>query len=228
MEKNKKTSMKILSIIGNVVFYVLIAVLLLFSISNISSKREDDIPAVFSRGFVNVLSSSMDGNETNYRVNSFKKDALVFVKILNDESKAQLQVGDVVVFWGQLSPTDPTVKAFVIHRIIEIDGNQITTQGDNPITNATITETHNINAIKAVATSKVEGIGGAIGYLQSPTGFLIFVVVPLILLVVFETVILIRFILQRNKVKLEVEYALEKERLKAELMEEIKKREKEE
>ncbi|NLN50348.1 MAG: hypothetical protein GX149_01820 [Acholeplasmataceae bacterium] len=223
--KNKKLAKRILKIIGNVVFYVFILVLLLFSISNIATKKEDDIPAVFNRGFVNVLTDSMNGEEKGYKVDSFKKDALVFVKLLNDQGRENLKVGDVVVFWHQLHPHEPAIKGFVIHRIIEINGNQIVTQGDNQTTNASITETNNIRSIKAIATGKVEGVGKPIKYLQTPSGFLIFVVGPLLIIVIFEIFILVRHILKRNKEKLELQLQLERDKLKEELLEEIKNKE---
>lgn len=229
MNKNMGVAKRILKITLNTLFYLLILLLLLFSISNIRTKREDDIPNVFGRGFVNVLSESMDGSEKDFKVNSFKKDALVFVKLLKEEDKQNLKVGDIVVFWGQLDPTNPKSKGFIIHRIIAIDFEKklVQTQGDNRVTNPRWEET-SFSGIKAIATSKVETIGGAMRFAQTSTGFALLILLPLALLIVYEIFVLVRFIIKNNKEKLEIEYELEKEKMKQELLKELKEEQKEE
>lgn len=229
MEKKQNQLLRVLKIVGNTIFYIFILILLLFSISNISAKKEDDIPSLFNRGFVNVLTSSMDGEIKDYKVNSFKKDALVFVKILNDEDKANLKKGDVVVFWGQLDPTDPSSKGLIIHRVVDVDKDlkRVQTQGDNKNTNENIYEETSFSGIKAIATSKYEKLGSPIRYMQTSSGFFIFVIIPLMLLVVFEVIVLIRFIIRHNKDKLELKYAEDRERLKEELLKELEDKKKE-
>ena len=200
MKENKKSNgRKIISVIGNVIFYTFILVLLLFSIVNLSAKKEDDVPTLFGRGFVTVLSDSMNGDKKD----SFKEGALVFGKDLNDEDKENFKVGDVVVFWGQLSVDDPNQKAHIIHRIIKIEGNNITTQGDSP-RNANTTETNDISRIKALATSHINGLGKPINYLRTSTGFAIFILLPLFVLLVVQVIVLVKNIVVRNRLKEEI------------------------
>lgn len=229
MDKKQRNILRVFKIIGNTIFYLFILVLLLFSITNLTTKREDDIPNLFEKGFVNVLSSSMDGelSSSDYKVGSFKKDALVFVKMLKtDEQKSELKVGDVVVFWGQLDPTDPKSKGFIIHRIIaiDLDAKKVQTQGDNRVTNP-IWEEVSFSGIKAVATRKIEKVGSPLRFMQTSTGFALLVILPLAVLVIFEVVILVRYILKHNKEKMRLELEEEREKLKQELLDELKNKE---
>ncbi|HBP25959.1 MAG TPA: hypothetical protein DD618_03305, partial [Acholeplasmatales bacterium] len=54
---------KIVKIVLNVLFYSFIAVLLLFSIANMRIKTNADIPNIFGRGFLAVISDSMEGDQ---------------------------------------------------------------------------------------------------------------------------------------------------------------------
>src|SRR5690554_6689330 len=117
----KKSKLKrSLSIIGNTLFYLLLLVLLLFSITNLSIQSEQDIPNRFGKGFVTVLSGSMDGDEPD----SFPKGALAFIDVLNEEAKNDIQIGEIIVFF------DNSTKLHIIHRVVDIQGDSIITQGD--------------------------------------------------------------------------------------------------
>ena len=64
----------------NVVFYILILLVLLFSISNIRAKNKNDqIPNIFGKGYLNVLSDSMTGDNKD----SFNTGDMIIVKIAN-------------------------------------------------------------------------------------------------------------------------------------------------
>lgn len=209
MEKSKqKLALRILKIGVNTVFYIVIALLLVFSLANIQVKRENDIANVFGRGFLSVQSQSMSGDSED----SFEMGDMVFVKMLDDSDRENLVVGDIVTYF------DLTLRAFNTHRIIEVfenDGEMyLITQGDNtpgpdqPIRAA---------EVKAMYLSKWSGFGDALDYLQSPTGFALFVILPVIIILVFEGILLVRNILALNKVKMEEKYALEKEKTTADL-----------
>ena len=73
----KELVIKILKIAGNVVFYAIICLLLLFSIMNIrGSKNAESYPNIFGRGMLSVLTPSMDGDQED----SFKVGDLIIVK----------------------------------------------------------------------------------------------------------------------------------------------------
>lgn len=208
MENEKKTTpRKVLTITLNSLFYVIIVVLLIFSLANIKVKKENDIANVFGVGFLSVQSNSMLGDQED----SFEKGDMIFVKMLDEASVQELEVGDIVTYY------DMSIRAFNTHRIVEInfDEEYIITQADyNPVAQNTSTEPDQpITFDQALATyqSKVSGLGNTLDYLQSPTGFALFIILPVVFILVFEGIVLGRNILALNRTKMEEKFAKEKE-----------------
>ena len=231
MDKPKNNIKTALKITGNVLFYGLIFLLLLFSISNLSIKREGDIANVMGRGFLPVLSDSMEGNNKD----SFDKGALVFVRILSENSKKNLEVDDIITFY------DASLNAINTHRIVFVADNYVITQGDKAAASAQYVpggdntgiqyEVVTYANIKAIRTGHINGLGGAISYLQTPVGFALFVILPVVLLLAYQGFVLTKTLLAVNKEKIEAKHATdkealleaEKERIRKELLEELKK-----
>lgn len=222
---------KALMISGNVLFYGLIFLLLLFSISNLSIKREGDIANIMGRGFLPVLSDSMEGSNRD----SFDEGALVFVRILSENDKKKLEKDDIITFF------DATLNAINTHRIVYVSENYVVTQGDKAAASAKYVhgadntgiqyEIVTYANIKAVRTGHINGLGGAINYLQTPVGFALFVILPVVLLLAYQGFVLTKTLLAVNKEKIEAKHAIdkesllesEKERIRKELLAELKK-----
>ncbi|WP_025725349.1 signal peptidase I [Acholeplasma granularum] len=226
MSTNQKV-FKYLGIVGNVLFYLLLLILLLFSISNLSIRSEKDLPNLFGKGFVSILSGSMEGEEKD----NFNKGSLVFIDVLSDKQKEDLKVGQIVVFY------DNVQRIHIIHRIKSITGNTVVTQGD---VNASLygsfdgtnynsdmqLEASNINDVIGLYTGHITGVGSFIQEVRTPNGLLLWVVLPLFILFSIEAVILIRYIIARNKQKLEAKHEAEKEALRLEIEKELLERNK--
>ena len=201
---NKIVFKKILRASLNVVFYTIIIALLAFSVSNISVKKDNDIANLFGTGFLSVQSDSMEGTDAH----SFSRGDLIFVSLLDDQGRANLQIGDVVTFY------DLSVRDFNTHRIvdfIEIDGETyLSTKGDNA-NQADLEPLHLSNAL-AVHRSSIAGIGTSIDYLQTSAGFALFIILPVVLFLVVEGILLVKHVFVMNKFKMEQYYAVEKEK----------------
>lgn len=219
---SKQKVFKYLGIVGNVFFYLLLLVLLLFSISNLSIQNERDLPNIFGKGFVSILSGSMDGENQD----NFPTGSLVFIDILNNDQKDSLEPGQIVVFF------DTNQKIHIIHRIKTIEGDLVITQGDVNANTYGHYNGENINAnmqleinhkdqIIGRYTGHFTGVGTFIQEVRSPNGFLLWIVLPLLLLFGFEVVVFVRFLLQRNKSKLEAKHEAEKEKLRLEIQKEM-------
>ena len=231
MEKSNNKILRSIKVIGNILFYLIIFGLLLFSVANLQIKTKDDIANVLGRGFLPVLSDSMEGNQSD----SFNKGDLLFVRLLTDNDISKLVVGDVITFY------DPTLEALNTHRIVELSLNYVVTQGDkaNAIAPYITGENNNgkdyqvvsYDSIKAIHTGTLSNVGSAITYLQTATGFALFVILPVVLLLAYQGFVLTKTLLAVNKEKIEAKHATdkealleaEKERIRKELLEEIKK-----
>jgi signal peptidase len=212
----KQTLIKVTKIVLNVMFYAFLSILILFSIANMKLEKNDDIANIFGNGFLTVLTDSMDGDQEN----SFTTSDLVFVKLLNNETRLELKEGDIITYFSMSIPGLPNgTQGFITHRIKEVftlDGEIfLITQGDKKVlvgTELVQVEDKPIHISEAIAVyqSKWVNAGETVRYLQTPQGFALFVILPVFIILVFEGVILIKNIMVINNQKLEQKYATDK------------------
>lgn len=233
----KEQVLKITKITLNVLFYVVIVFILLFAIANMKVKTTGDIPNIFGSGFLSVQSDSMDGNQED----SFKQGDLIFVNMLNDKERAELEVGDIVTFYGSFyNETTKQRDTFLnTHRIVEIsytdtDEMVLVTQGDKVAEMAgrkygeggenDDTNYESLFASEAIAVHKSTwgGAGNTLDFLRSPVGFGVFIVIPAVLILIVEAYFLIKNVLKMNKEKMEKEYQAKDEAMRKQIMEELK------
>jgi signal peptidase len=251
----KTTEMKtkvfrILNIVLNSLFYVVILLLLLFALANLKVKTTADIPSIFGRGFLTVLTPSMDGDKED----SFKEGDLIIVNLLNDNEKENLKIGDTITYYDsqiEYTTTDGIIHkgGLNTHRIVAIFDDFFITQGDKvvkdnperaydpnyPGNNADYYETVNKKDALAVHVSTWSGAGRSLQHLQTPAGFGVWIVIPTFIQLMIEAALLIRNVLKYNQNKtkdqLEKEKAVdlekEKEILRQQILEELKKEQEE-
>ncbi len=217
MEQVKDNSQvkRIIKIVLTVLYYVFIVLLLSFSIITIASKGERDIPNVFGRGYLAVRTDSMNGD----REDSFAAGDLIYVRILNDKTREELKVGDIVTFY------DYDLRFLNTHRIVEINetstGKSVVTQGDKA--GAPRDPARPIEDILAIHTSTKKGGGAFILFIQSKLGFGLLIVLPVFILFVVQGV---RFYLIIKGNKQAVDLEAEREKIRAELLQEMAEKEK--
>lgn len=210
VKKENKKTLKTVKIVLNVLFYSVVALLLIYSIIVITSRGANDIPNVFGNGFLAVETDSMVGDKPD----SFNPNDLIFVKILNDEQKNNLTEGDIITF------KDPAKGgALNTHRIVDIRSDGfIQTQGDNENQPDFFYLEH--SDIVAKYTGKIPAVGGFIIFLQSQLGFGLLILLPIFLVLVYQGYVLLNNVFLIKKDKLEKAHALEKEQAKLELEQE--------
>lgn len=117
----------------------------------------DKIPMPFGYGTAVVLSGSM---EDRLSVND-----LVIIKAADDYN-----INDIVLYQDG--------NSLVIHRIIDIDGDTVTTKGD---ANNAADEPINKNQIKGVLVYDIAGIGAVVNILKQPVSVFIILAAALLL-----------------------------------------------
>lgn len=224
MNKKQNISLKILKIASLSIFYIIIGILLLFSIATLSKKREDDIPNIFGIGFLAVdeRADSMVGSNKD----SFNPGDLVFVKVIKKNKRSEINLEKLYHENAVVSFYDYNIKAINTHRVIEYDKvtNTIRTQGDNKPE----PDSFYLNAsdIIGVYNGKIKGLGKTVHFMQTPLGFALTAVLPMLILLVYNGYVLIKNIYTAKEVKLKETLLQnqeeERERLKKELLEELK------
>ncbi len=181
-------------IIATILFYAVIFLMLIFTVANIDVRQNSDIANVFGSGFHSVESEVKQGVYTNTLVS---KDIAV-VKMLDESLVTELDVGDVVTYYDEAS------RQLVNHRIIDIisidDTLYFTTKGDDLIA---VDDQIEAKQVLAVYQSSIIGLGSILDYLQSPEGFIVLVVFPVLVMMIFESVHLYNNLLNYNKLKSE-------------------------
>lgn len=211
----------------NVVFYILILLVLLFSISNIRAKnKKDQIPNIFGKGYLNVLSDSMTGDNKD----SFNTGDMIIVKIANKKNISKLEVGNIVTFYDyRLASNKGAGSALDTHRIVYIDktnndsyvyytvGDKIAKQlnfdasklnADNYLTILNSLGSNNYQAfgsteIRGIYSGKWSGFGKTIQTINNH--FIAIIIVPVAILLVFEIGVLVLNIMRAREEKLKLE-----------------------
>lgn len=163
---------KIMKVIGNLLttFLFLIVVLTVFMI--VSSKLSGEEPNLFGYQMKTVLSGSMEPK--------IQTGSIIFIQQF--EKDEILTEGDVITF---LTEED----ILVTHRIIEINGNEFITKGDN----------NNGNDIKPVLSQNIIGkytgitipfIGYGMGFAKTKLGSALLLILPGLYLIGYSFIII--------------------------------------
>lgn len=227
----KELTKFILTIVGNVVFYAVIIMLFLFSIMNINAGNDGKgFPNLFGNGFLSVQSDSMNGESTEYEIDSFKTGDLVKVKVFKDKDCSNLEVGDVVTFY------DPKLEALNTHRVVYVhdDNSYVICQGDQVAMNDVLkfdvglsqeskyflesqghTQTVTPESIKGVVTGVSEGAGTTLDNIQK--NWLFIFVIPVLVFLLIEIFLVVKNIMDLKGAKQKAEMANDKDAMMAEL-----------
>lgn len=242
--EKKNTPLFILKVIGNVIFYLIIALLLLFSIMNINGgNKTQGFPNIFGKGFLSVQSNSMEGTNPD----SFVKGDLLFVDVFNPKDYDSLEVGMIVTFY------DDNIDNLNSHRIVYIarddDGKilSLAVQGDRSVG---LSGTYNpadpnrgsidmdllnrkdvvnlmADDIKGVVTGKWSGVGATLDFMRNYWLFIF--VLPVLCLMLFEIFMVVKNVMalqaekQRiaNKEQTAIDMEAQKEELRKQILAEM-------
>lgn len=234
-----------LKIAGNIIFYLIIIALLLFSIMNINAgSKNGGFPNIFGKGFLSVQSDSMTRSGTlpseydSYEIQGFAKGDLLYVKVLNNKNINELKKGDVVTFY------DSTIEALNTHRIVYITYNEdntvnsVSLQGDlsaslksvyDPTDETKLDLNYQLQSsgdiatfsgdglenLKGVVTGVNVGAGKVLDNIQK--NWLWYFVLPVLVFLLFEVFLVVRNIMDLKGAKQSAKLLSDKEAMMADL-----------
>ncbi len=191
---------KVLKIVLNVFIWIFVVFSVFMTILALAAQSNaDGIPAIGGKCFLTVASPSMSP--------TFEKGDLIFGEMLDTNGKLSLQKGDVITFYSDLDGNGST--ELNSHRIVDINYDasgevlSYVTKGDNEQTNM-VADKEPVQwqfVISKWNGKKVAGIGGFMSFLQTPKGFLIVIVLPLVLFFLYELYVFIKTLLGMKKQK---------------------------
>lgn len=192
MEKRKWK--KPISVAVNVVLSIFIFMILIFVVFAFSANRNEGIPKIFGKSYLTVLSDSMNVKNETYDFNGFKRGDIIVIERYTwvEASAKRFAVGDIITF----QDTDDDGNRFYnTHRIIEVNeaDKYYITQGDvaNSLgysTNPDDGHAERVYFLDVIGSyqSTIRGLGSLMLFFQTPAGFLIFIVIPLLGLFIIE------------------------------------------
>ena len=234
-----------LKIAGNIIFYLIIIALLLFSIMNINAgSKNGGFPNIFGKGFLSVQSDSMTRPGTlpseydSYEIQGFTKGDLLYVSVINNKNINDLKKGDVVTFY------DSTIEALNTHRIVYITYNEdntvnsVSLQGDlsaslksvyDPTDETKLDLNYQLQSsgdiatfsgdglenLKGVVTGVNVGAGKVLDNIQK--NWLWYFVLPVLVFLLFEVFLVVRNIMDLKGVKQSAKLLSDKEAMMADL-----------
>jgi len=176
--ENAKKGKKTWKLIGNIVFWVVLAIVVVYSAVALFSRQDENMTTFLGMSALTVESDSME--------NTFYKGDLIFIK--TDFNIADLSDDDVITFRAT-EVTDDGVRGYYnTHRIIDISDDRLFfyTKGDNAPADPDPVVPNDI--IGVWTGVHLRGMGSFINFLKSSTGFLLFIVLPCLAFLVYEVV----------------------------------------
>lgn len=199
-EQEQSKSKRILNTVINVVLIIAIVVAVVATYVSFVSTSGNGVPNIFGLRLFSIQTDSM-------------YDALMpgdLVVGTNVKDKGELRPGDIITYWTVIDGE----RVLNTHRIVEIyDGGGywiFQTKGDNN----TIEDPLTVHESEVVAQYKfrIPGIGKVFNYLQTSTGFLLVVVLPVFIFFIYHLVQFFRVLFEYQNVKNRIKYEQERGR----------------
>lgn len=191
---------KFLNGLVNVVLVLAIVLAAVSTYVSYVSTSGNGVPSVFGIRILSIQTESM--------YPTLNPGDLIFDKAVKDPS--ELQVGDIITYWTVINGE----RVLNTHRIYEIyDGGGYLifgTKGDNNTVADALT-VHE-SEIVGIYSTKISGVGKVFDYLQTSTGFLIVVVIPVFIFFLYYLVQFFRVLFEYQNVKNRIKYEQERGR----------------
>lgn len=211
----KSKGRRIANTIINIVLVIAIILAAVCTYTSYVSTSGNGVPSIFGLRVMSIQTESM--------YPTMKPGDLIFDTAVKDTS--ELKIGDIITYWTVIDGE----RVLNTHRITEIyDGGGyliFQTKGDNNTIEDSLT-VHESEIVGQYNSMKIAGLGKLFDYLQTSTGFLIVVVIPVAIFFLYHLIQFFRVLFEYQSVKNKLLY--EKERGKNEDLVEDEKRKLEE
>lgn len=199
-QQQESKGKRIANTIINVVLVVAIVLAALCTYVSYVSSSGNGTPSIFGISIFSIQTDSMYPN--------LVAGDLIIGRSVDPED---LRTNDVITFWTLIDGK----KVLNTHRIVGIyDGGGFLifeTKGDYNTTVDALT-VHDSNVVAKYTGIRVKGLGKAFDYLQTSTGFLLVVVIPVFLFFLYHLVQFFRTLFEYQNVKNRIKYEQERGR----------------
>lgn len=196
----KSKANRVVSAIINVILIIAIVLAVMATYVSYVSTSGSGVPSILGLRLFSIQTDSM--------YDTLLPGDLVIDTAVKDP--ATLQKNDIITYWTIIDGE----RVLNTHRIVEIyDGNGriiFATKGDNNTAVDTLT-VHESEIVGKYAM-RIPGVGKAFDYLQTSTGFLIVVVIPVIIFLIYQLIQFFRVLFEYQNVKSRIKFEQERGR----------------
>ncbi|MBQ7398615.1 MAG: signal peptidase I [Clostridia bacterium] len=199
-EKEQSKSKRLINTVINVILIIAIVVAVVATYVSFVSTSGNGVPNIFGLRLFSIQTDSMYPE-------LMPGDLVIGTNV---KDKGDLRPNDIITYWTIIDGE----RVLNTHRIIEIyDGGGywiFQTKGDNN----TIEDPLTVHESEVVAQYKfrIPGIGKVFNYLQTSTGFLLVVVLPVFIFFIYHLVQFFRVLFEYQNVKNRIKYEQERGR----------------
>lgn len=199
LEAEESTGKKVLNMVINTILVLAIMVAAVCTYVSYVSTSGNGVPSILGVRVFSIQTESM--------YPTLEPGDLIFGKGVKDAKK--LEVDDIITYWTVINGE----RVLNTHRIVGIydGGNHLIfeTQGDNN-TSADPLTVHESEVVAQYSGKKVDGLGKVFDYLQTSTGFLLVVVLPVAIFFLYHLIQFFRVLFEYNNVKNKLLYEMER------------------
>lgn len=218
----KQKGKKIAAYIINTISIIIMLFAVFIVITSLTSK-DRGYTSYFGKAYVLVKSDSMAQDLT--KPDNFKTGDVIVFRVLSDEQKLGLEEGTVITFWDNNISTSRELNTHRIYAVRDSDGDGVadeySTKGDNNPIYDKGADAQQIwrkaSDVQGVYVGKSAFVGHVLTYLQSSTGFAIFIVVPCVLVMIYCIVLVVLNLMRYTRAKTVIQHEDDVDALKAEI-----------
>ena len=195
--KNGKSLGEIMNVIVNVILVIAIMFAAVCTYVSFVSTSGNGVPNILGYEFFSVQTDSM--------YPTLKSGDLIIDKTVKDTG--DLRIGDIITYWTVIDGE----RVLNTHRINQIytTGSYLVfeTKGDK----STVADSLTVHESEVVGKyiNHISGLGKVLDYLQTSTGFLVIIVVPVALFFLFHLIQFFRVLFEYQNVKSRLKYQQE-------------------
>lgn len=220
---------KIIRIIINVLFYIIIILALFILMISITSKKDiDGTATVFNHQLRFVQSDSMAKCEqtdvSKYKIKSLKLKTCIFIEVAPSKEEdlnkwySSLQVGDVLTIKYVYVKQET-----ITHRIISIEeketgGYIIILEGDNKESDSNLlqqvidtSQTNSTNYIVGKVVGQNYILGLLVYAFKTPVGIICLIIIPCLIIIAFEVIKIVRILNKEKREQIKEEQEKQKQ-----------------
>ena len=202
--KTEKKGRRVANTIVNIILVIAIVIAAICTYVSFISTSGNGVPSIFGVEIFSVQTDSM--------YPTIKAGDLIFCTRVKDVK--ELKVGDVITYWTIIE-AERRINTHRINNIYDLGYLSFETKGDNN-TIADELQVHEAEIVGIYNGKKIGGAGKVFDFLQTSTGFLLVVVLPVALFFIYHLVQFFRVMFEYQSVKNRLIYEQEREAAEAE------------